>query len=90
MKEASSSFCFGAGVFPPLLSPNDSRSAVLSNSEMGVVFIIPVIILSLACWVCTESENAVKQSCVWCLQNSTHYVKLSDIFTIQLRIQNSM
>ena len=37
--------------FSSLLSPNDSRPVVLSNSEMGVVFIPPVIILSPAFWV---------------------------------------
>ena len=37
--------------FSSLLSPNDSRPVVLSNSEMGVVFIPPVIILRPAFWV---------------------------------------
>ena len=33
-----------------LLSSSDSRPAVLSTSEMGVIFIPPVIILSPALW----------------------------------------
>ena len=37
--------------FSSLLSPNDSRPVVLSNSEMGVVIIPPVIILRPAFWV---------------------------------------
>ena len=45
--------------FSSLLSPNDSRPVVLSNSEMGVVFIPPVIILSPAFWVLVSCSRLV-------------------------------